>query len=236
VELPSEEVPLVQKELIAKGNRLGKPVITATQMLDSMARNPRPTRAEVTDVANAIFDGTDAVMLSGETAVGHYPVEAVQMMDRIARKSEEALDYGKWLDRHRTGGSRTVAEAIARATCESAADLHVKAILCSTQSGATARLVSKYRPHSPIIAATPNTHVVRQLSLVWGVRPILVPRARGIDEMISFSIREAKGLGLVADGDRVAIAAAVLTGTPGSTNLLQIHVVGEEQLRAHVSP
>lgn len=236
VELPSEEVPLVQKELIAKGNRLGKPVITATQMLDSMARNPRPTRAEVTDVANAIFDGTDAVMLSGETAVGHYPVEAVQMMDRIARKSEEALDYGKWLDRHRTGGSRTVAEAIARATCESAADLHVKAILCSTQSGATARLVSKYRPHSPIIAATPNTHVVRQLSLVWGVRPILVPRARGIDEMISFSIREAKGQGLVADGDRVAIAAAVLTGTPGSTNLLQIHVVGEEQLRAHVSP
>src|SRR5690606_20880421 len=120
VEVPAEEGPRVRKELIAKGNRLGKPVITATQMLDSMARNPRPTRAEVTDVANAIFDGTDAVMLSGETAVGHYPVEAVQMMDRIARKSEEALDYGKWLDRHRMGGSRTVAEAIARATCESA--------------------------------------------------------------------------------------------------------------------
>jgi len=233
VELPSEEVPLVQKELIAKCNRVGKPVITATQMLDSMARNPRPTRAEVTDVANAIFDGTDAVMLSAETAVGHYPVETVQMMDRIARRSEEALDYGVWLDRQRHMSRRSVADAIARATCETAADLGVKAILCSTQSGATARMVSKYRPRSPIIAATPNIEVVRQLSVVWGVRPILVPRARGIDEMIGFSIREAKAKGLVSDGDRVAIAAAVLTGTPGSTNLLQIQVVGEEQQRGH---
>lgn len=233
VELPSEEVPLVQKELIAKCNRVGKPVITATQMLDSMARNPRPTRAEVTDVANAIFDGTDAVMLSAETAVGHYPVESVRMMDRIARKSEEALDYEVWLDRQRHMARRSVADAIARATCETAADLGVKAILCSTQSGATARMVSKYRPRSAVIAATPNVYVVRQLSVVWGVRPLLVPRARGIDEMIGFSIGQAKAKGLVADGDRVAIAAAVLTGTPGSTNLLQIQVVGEEQLRTH---
>src|SRR5690606_29849164 len=152
VEVPAEEVPIVQKRLIEKCNRVGKPVITATQMLDSMIRNPRPTRAEVTDVANAIFDGTDAVMLSGETAVGHYPVEAVRMMDRIARKSEEALDYDSFLDRQRRMSGRSVADAIARATCETAVDLQVEAILCSTQSGATARMVSKYRPRPPIMA------------------------------------------------------------------------------------
>ncbi len=232
VELPSEEVPLVQKRLIAKCNLVGKPVITATQMLDSMVRNPRPTRAEVTDVANAIFDGTDAVMLSAETAVGRYPIEAVRMMHRIARTSEEALDYAALLDRQRHQTKRSVADAIARATCETAADLEVTAILCSTQSGATARMVSKYRPRSRIIAMTPNPEVVRQLSIVWGVTPFLVPKARRIDEMMAYSIRRAKESGLVKDGDRIAIAAAVLTGTPGSTNLLQIHVVGDERYGA----
>lgn len=230
VELPAEDVPVVQKELIRKGNRVGKPVITATQMLDSMARNPRPTRAEVTDVANAIFDGTDAVMLSGETAVGKYPVESVAMMDRIARKNEEFLDYIGLLEKRRHYGARSVADAIARATCETAYDLEVKAILCSTQSGSTARMVSKYRPRAEIIAATPNKSVYRQLSIVWGVTPILVPQTYEIDGMINVSIQAAKKSGLVSDGDRIAIVAGVLTGSPGSTNLLQIHVVGEEDL------
>jgi len=233
VELPTEEVPHVQKKLIALGNRLGKPVITATQMLDSMTRNPRPTRAEVTDVANAIFDGSDAVMLSAETALGKYPVEAVKMMDRIARKTEEALDYASLLERRRVRSGRvSVADAIARATCETAADLNVKAILCSTQSGSTARMVSKYRPKAPIIAATPNEHVVRQLCLVWGVRPALVPRTTQIDTMVDVLVEAAKKTGIVQDGDRVAIAAGVRTGTPGSTNLLQIQTVGESTHRS----
>ncbi len=235
VELPPEEVPLVQRALIEKGNLAGKPVITATQMLDSMARNPRPTRAEVTDVANAIVQGTDAVMLSGETAVGRYPVETVRMMDRIARSSEAALDYPSLLERRRNRTGRSVADAIARATCETAADLSLKAILCSTQSGSTARMVSKYRPQAPIVAVTPNQHVVHQLCLVWGVLPLLVPRALQMDAMIDVSVEAAKKSGLVQDGDRVAIAAGVRTGTPGSTNLLQIHVVGENQRRAYAS-
>src|SRR5690606_25714027 len=231
VELPTEEVPLVQKALIERGNRVGKPVITATQMLDSMARNPRPTRAEVTDVANAIFDGTDAVMLSGETAVGQYPIESVRMMDRIARKIEGSLDYPAMLERRRQRTRKTVADAIAHAACETAIDLEVKAILCSTQSGATARMVSKYRPKAPIIAVTPDREVVNQLSLVWGVRSFCVPRSDRIDHMIDRSIQVAKEHGLVQEQDRLAIVAGVLTGTPGSTNLLQIHVVGEERSR-----
>ena len=231
VELPSEEVPLVQKKLIEKGNRVGKPVITATQMLDSMARNPRPTRAEVTDVANAIFDGTDAVMLSGETAVGQYPIESVHMMDRIARKIEEALDYPALLERLGKEERTTVADAIAHATCETAADLAVKAIVCSTQSGATVRMVSKYRPRAPIIAITPNPEVVYHLQLVWGVRSFCVPRASHMDQMIDGAVKVAKEYGLVEDGDRLAIAAGVLTGKPGSTNLLHIDVVGEERNR-----
>ena len=231
VELPPEEVPLVQRALIEKGNQVGKPVITGTQMLDSMARNPRPTRAEVTDVANAIFQGTDAVMLSGETAVGRYPVEAVRMMDRIARSAEAALDYPALLERRRNRKGRSVADAIALATCQAAADLNLKAILCSTQSGSTARMVSKYRPQAPVMAVTPNEHVVRQLCLVWGVIPVKVPRALHIDGIVDVAVEAAKRHGLVVDGDRVAIAAGVRTGTPGSTNLLQIHVVGEDPRR-----
>ena len=218
--------------MIEKCNSVGKPVITATQMLDSMVRNPRPTRAEVTDVANAIFDGTDAVMLSGETAVGQYPVEAVRMMDRIARKSEEALDYASLLDGNGARAGRSVADAIARATCETAADLKVAAILCSTQSGATARMVSKYRPRSPIMAMTPNAHVARQPAVVWGVAAFAsCPRCGGLTRWSS-GLRKRRRR---AAWSRTATASpsppAVLTGTPGSTNLLQIHVVGEETHR-----
>ncbi len=222
IELPPEEVPLVQKLLIEKCNAAGKPVITATQMLDSMVRNPRPTRAEVTDVANAIFDGSDAVMLSGETAVGKYPVETVSTMHRISQRTEEALDYSDELPQAQV----SVAEAIARATCATAASVSASAILCSTQSGLTARLVSKYRPRAPIVALTPNEGVARQLALVWGVHPLVVPRTDNIDHMLDVALETALLWQLVSPGDTVAIAAGVRTGVPGSTNMLQVQVVG----------
>lgn len=225
VELPPEEVPLVQKLLIEKCNAAGKPVITATQMLDSMIRNPRPTRAEVTDVANAILDGSDAVMLSGETAVGKYPMEAVSTMHRVARRTEEAMDFADLLRQRSANENTSVAEAIARATCDTAHSVGAAAILCSTQSGATARLVSKYRPQAPVVALTPSQHVARQLSLVWGAYPALVPRAESIDHMLDLAIDTALRYGLVRSGDTVAIAAGVRTGVPGSTNMLQVHVV-----------
>lgn len=228
VHIPPEEVPLVQKEIILRCNRAGKPVITATQMLESMVRNPRPTRAEVTDVANAIFEGTDAVMLSGETAVGRYPVKAVRIMDRIARRIEDSIDYYALLERRRVGVSPSAGEAISYATCRTAADLAARAIISSTQSGSTARMVSKFRPQCPIIAVTPAEAVVRQLTLTWGVYPLRVPRAGQIDEMIDVSVAAALAAGLVRRGDTVAITAGVKTDLPGSTNLLQVYTVDKE--------
>ena len=223
IELPPEEVPLVQKMLIRRCKAAGKPVITATQMLDSMVRNPRPTRAEVADVANAIFDGSDAIMLSGETAVGKYPIEAVSTMHRISQRTEEVLEYSDDLPRTQV----SVAEAIARATCATAASVDAAAILCSTQSGATARLVSKYRPRIPIVALTPHRYVARQLALVWGVHPIVVPRSDNIDHMLDVAIDAALRWQLISPGDTVAIAAGVRTGPPGSTNMLQVLTVEE---------
>jgi len=180
VETPTEEVPLIQKMIIEKCNRLGKPVITATQMLDSMINNPRPTRAEATDVANAIFDGTDALMLSGETAAGRYPVEAVAMMDRIAVRTERALGFKEILGRKEIAPGRTVTDAISYATSSTAFNLGATAIITSTKSGHTARMVSKYRPQARVIAVTPKKEVVRKLTIVWGVsqpgeplRPVL---------------------------------------------------------------
>lgn len=225
VQIPLEEVPSVQKAIIRMCNEYGKPVITATQMLESMVRNPRPTRAEVTDVAAAILDGTDAVMLSAETAVGKYPAKAVEMMDRIARRTEATIDFDALLSQRSTGPGSTVAEAICYGACWASNDLSVKAIITSTQSGATARMVSKFRPYAPILAMTPELSVARQLCLVWGVRPILVPHTHNIDDMIDAAVSAAIQAGEVAVGDRVAITAGVKTGIPGSTNLLQIHDV-----------
>jgi len=251
IELPPEEVPLVQKHLISRCNQAGKPVITATQMLDSMIRNPRPTRAEVTDVANAILDGTDAVMLSGETAVGKYPVEAVLTLAKVAERAEDAMAFGRIqkvsppsdgrhflfsfdesnlsFDENKAGHpyhrASSVAEAIARATCETAHTVKAKAIICSTQSGATARLVSKYRPRPPIVAVTPNESVVRRLSLIWGVYPVLGPKAVNTDDMMDVAMSAALHSNIIKKGDVVAVAAGVRTGEPGSTNLLQIHMV-----------
>ena len=223
VEVAPEEIPLIQKNLIARCNMMGKPVITATEMLESMVRNPRPTRAEVTDVANAILDGTDAVMLSAETAVGKFPVEAVGMMARIARRTEASLNYLEILQRKQMGPNPSVADAISHATCQTALDLDLAAIISATQSGSTAKMVAKFRPKAPIIAATTSLEVMRQLCLIWGVYPVLVSFSSSIDTMIDASEAAARATGLLKAGDLVAITAGVRTGLPGSTNLLKIH-------------
>jgi pyruvate kinase len=227
VEIPAEDVPLVQKMIISKCNTVGKPVITATQMLDSMIRNPRPTRAEASDVANAIFDGTDAVMLSGETAVGRYPLEAVHTMARIAQRTEKALHYAKILESFEPPAERSVTDAIAYATCHAAQELGGAAIITATQSGSTARNVSKYKPKARIIAVTPREQVARQLTLTWGVSPVLCRPTKNTDEMFSAAIEASVNSGLANNGDLVLITAGVPVGVSGSTNLLRVHTIGE---------
>lgn len=225
VEVPPEEVPLIQRHLIELCNSLGKPVITATEMLESMVRNPRPTRAEVTDIAHAIFDGTDAIMLSAETAVGKHPVAAVEIMSRVAERIEQSLKYEKILAQKKVSAFPSVSEAISHATCQTASDLKAVAIITSTQSGSTARMVSKYRPQAPIVAATPSERVARQLTINFGVYPVVVPAADNIDNMFDVSVEAAKRFNFVDLGDLVVITAGVSTGIPGSTNLLKVHYV-----------
>jgi pyruvate kinase len=227
VEIPAEEVPLVQKDLIKKCNTLGKPVITATQMLDSMQRNPRPTRAEASDVANAIFDGTDAIMLSGETAAGQYPVEAVQTMHNIASRAEQALDHKELLSARSKDTEHNITDAIGQSVAHTALNLEVNAIITPTESGHTARMISKYRPKAPIIAATSNDHVLRRLALVWGVYPQLGQKSETTDEMLAVAVEESVNSGLVSHGDLVVITAGVPVGEAGTTNLMKIHVVGD---------
>jgi pyruvate kinase len=227
VEIPAEEVPLIQKQLIATCNRIGKPVITATQMLESMIRSPRPTRAEASDVANAIFDGTDAIMLSGETATGSYPLEAVQTMARIAVHTEQALDYKNLSLRQLNDKSPNVTDAISHATVQAAADLRAAAIITSTESGSTARMVSRYRPQTPIIAFTTDAKVARRLNLSWGVHPTLGRRVTSTDEMISAAIARALDLELIRNGDLIVLTAGVPVGVPGTTNLIKVHIVGD---------
>ncbi|MGL5316029.1 MAG: pyruvate kinase [Peptostreptococcaceae bacterium] len=230
VEIPTEEMPIVQKMMIKKCNELAKPVITATQMLDSMIRNPRPTRAEVTDVANAIYDGTDAIMLSGETAAGKYPVEAVKMMATIAKRTEETLDYGKLLAENATNNV-TVTDAISHATCTTAVDLDASAIITSTSSGHTARMVSKFRPKSPIIATTNCDKVMRRLALTWGVYPVKAGQASNTDEVIENSIEAAKEANYINNGELVVVTAGVPVGVSGTTNLIKVHVISEELVK-----
>ena len=224
VEIPTEEIPVVQKLMIKKCNEAGKPVITATQMLDSMIRNPRPTRAEVTDVANAIYDGTDAIMLSGETAAGKYPVEAVKTMAQIAKRTEETIDYNKAL-RNKMSLASNVTDAISYATCTTAMDLKAKAILSSTSSGHTARMVSKFRPDCPIVATTSNDRVMRQLSLTWGVLPIKREKSTTTDQIISNSIEATKAADYVNSEDLVVVTAGVASGISGTTNLIKVEIV-----------
>jgi pyruvate kinase len=227
VEIPPEDVPIVQKQMIKKCNMVGKPVITATMMLDSMQRNPRPTRAEASDVANAVFDGTDAVMLSGETAAGKYPIESVLTMARIAIRAEDALEYREIFIRTAQAQQTTVTEAISQAVANSALELGAKAILTATESGYTARMVSKYRPKSPIVAVTPNDQVVRRLSLVWGVMPVKGEAAKTTDELFDLAVDCSIKSGLVSLGDIVIITAGVPVGRSGTTNLIKVHHVGE---------
>ena len=228
-EVAIEEVPLIQKMLIRRCNELSKPVITATQMLDSMIRNPRPTRAEVTDVANAIFDGTDAVMLSGETASGMYPLEALRMMSRIAERIECDLPCRCMQDAARppTG----VTEAISLATCRMAEELSARAILVFTSSGRTARVVSRYKPKAHIIAATGTAAAQRRLILSWGVFPLLLPEPGDTDALMEAAESAAHSSGLVDSGDLMILTAGIPPGGQGSTNMIKIQVIGHTFVR-----
>ncbi|CAM3450291.1 pyruvate kinase [Marinicrinis lubricantis] len=227
VEIPAEEVPLVQKRMIKKCNLAGKPVITATQMLDSMQRNPRPTRAEASDVANAIFDGTDAIMLSGETAAGKYPVESVLTMSRIAERAESALDYREIFLKQSEAQQTNVTEAISQAVANSALDLNATAIITSTESGYTARMVSKYRPKAPILAVTQHEQVMRKMCLIWGTIPLKGQNADTTDDMFQHALDQASAKGYIQEGDLVVITAGVPVGRAGTTNLIKVHHVGD---------
>ena len=225
VEVPLEDVPSLQKKLIQRGIAAGKPVITATQMLDSMIKNPRPTRAEATDVANAIYDGTSAIMLSGESAVGAYPVEAVETMVRIALRAEADMDYIRRFSRD-TSASTDVTNAISHATVTSAHDLNASAIITVTKSGSTARILSRYRPACVIVGCTTEKHVWRQLALSWGTVPLMIAEESNTDDLFEHAVDAAVQNGLVHDGELVVLTAGVPLGTSGTTNLMKVHVVG----------
>ncbi|OKL38320.1 pyruvate kinase [Domibacillus mangrovi] len=235
VEIPAEEVPIVQKKLIKKCNMLGKPVITATQMLDSMQRNPRPTRAEASDVANAIFDGTDAIMLSGETAAGNYPLEAVQTMQNIAIRAEEELPMKKDIPARRRNntGRLTVTDAIGQSVAKIAEALEVRAIIAPTESGHTARMISRYRAKASVIAVTESERISRRLSLAWGVFPVLSPnKVKSTDEMLEMAVARCLEERLISRSDLVVITAGVPVGESGTTNLMKIHIVGDILVKA----
>ena len=226
VELPTEDVPVIQKSIIKQCNDRGKPVITATQMLESMMSSPRPTRAEASDVANAVFDGSDALMLSGETAAGKYPVESVKMMVRIIEKAESEMLKGYKTPRVSGLTFNSIPDAVSHATCTIADDLSAAAILTSTSSGATARMVAKYRPVSPIFAATPLSKTEHELALVWGVYPFVVSAVYSTDDAISVGVEALLERGWIGEGDLLVITAGVPIGTPGTTNLIKVHSAG----------
>lgn len=227
VEIPFEDVPVLQKQLIQKSYLAGKQVVTATQMLDSMIKNPRPTRAEATDVANAIYDGTSCIMLSGETAAGKYPVEALETMVRIAEKAEQSINYIKRFNaRDNSDVAFDVTNAISHATCTTAHDLGAKAIVTVTKGGGTARQLSKFRPLYPIIGCTTQEHVWRQLNLSWGVVPALIDEVSDTDALFERAVDAAEKTGLVKSGDLVVITAGVPLGISGTTNMMKVHVVG----------
>jgi pyruvate kinase len=227
VEIPAEDVPLVQKELIQKCNQSGKPVITATQMLESMINNPRPTRAEASDIANAIMDGTDAIMLSGETASGLYPIEAVEMMAKIAVRTEKVLKYDSMLMQKGISVRLSTTDAVSHATVQLAQELKASAIITATESGSTARMISKYRPQAPIVAVTSSEKTTRFTQLLWGVDPVLGGRFLNSDEMVENSIRSAQKAKAIQDGDLVVITAGVPTGISGTTNMIRVHLVAK---------
>ncbi|HWP97701.1 MAG TPA: pyruvate kinase [Syntrophomonadaceae bacterium] len=226
VEIPAEEVPLVQKSIVEKCSRAGKIVIIATQMLESMIINPRPTRAEVSDVANAIFEGADAIMLSGESAAGKYPVEVVKTQARIATRTEEALPYQEILRKKRLQHNLSVTDAISYACCATALSLGISAIISATRSGYTARMVARYRPQATVIAATPCPRVYNKLALVWGVYPVLIQETSGTDDLFEESINCALKSSYINNGDLIVLTAGIPAGFSGATNMLKVHVVG----------
>ncbi len=223
VEIPLEEVPVLQKKMIHLANACGKHVITATQMLESMIKNPRPTRAEATDIANAIYDGTTAIMLSGESAAGKYPVEAVKTMAKIAEGAEKDINYGSRMGRGEQQEETDITTAIAYATCTAARDLRAAAIITVTLSGFTAEAISRFKPESPIIGCTVREKVCRQLNLLWGVKPLMLAQKDSAEELFADAVSEATKAGYVKSGDIVVITAGVPLGIAGTTNM--IHVV-----------
>ena len=225
VEMPAEEVPVIQKRIIHAANLVGKPVITATQMLESMINSPTPTRAEASDVTNAIYDGTDAVMLSAETAVGAYPLEAIRFLVRCANIAENSLDYEAILAAGVRHKRQTMTDSISYACCATAADLGAAAIITSTTSGSTARMVARHRPKAPIIAVSPSIESVRKLQLIRGVTTILSDCATTMDEQLDKSINAVRLAGLIENGDLVVITAGMPIGTTGSTNMLKVRTV-----------
>ena len=226
VEIPLEDVPVIQKMIIKKVSGAGKVVITATQMLDSMMKHPRPTRAEATDVANAIYDGTSAIMLSGETAAGDYPVEALQTMVKIASRTEQDINYMSRLKKRSILTNPDITNAIAHATCTTAMDLNASAIITVSNSGRTARMVSKYRPACPIIGCSVNKDVCRKMSLSWGVTPLLVELKHNSDELFDHAVDKAEEMGLIKQGEIVVLTAGVPLGISGTTNMIKVHVAG----------
>lgn len=232
VEVPFEDIPSIQKMMIKKARAAGKTVITATQMLDSMIRNPRPTRAEVTDVANAIYDGTTAIMLSGETANGDYPVEAVQTMVKIAERTEADIDYATRLKNFSpnatTDSNQQITDAIAHATCTTAHDLNVAAIVTVSSSGFTANELSKYRPVQKIIACTPQNRVYRQLALSWGVKPMLIEKDLTGENYLPTAVEQIMDSKDVSKGDKVVFTMGLPFGVTGMTNILRVQIIGED--------
>lgn len=227
VEMPIDQVPLIQKDIIRRSNQAGKPVITATQMLESMISAPDPTRAEATDVANSILDGTDAVMLSGETAVGQYPIAAVQVMHNIAVRTEQSLPEGSRHYWSYPAGSLSVTESVAEAVCKIAYEVGARAILCNTSSGGAAKLVSKYRPTTPIMALTVEEITYRQLALSWGVEPYLIPPVSNTEQMLMKVVKTVTERGLAKNGDKVVFTSGVPIGVSGTTSLINVHTIGQ---------
>lgn len=226
VEIPLEDVPVIQKMIIKKVYEAGKVVITATQMLDSMMKHPRPTRAEATDVANAIYDGTSAIMLSGETAAGLYPIEALKTMVRIAVRTEQDINYQEKFKQRMTLSNPDVTNAISHATCTMSGDLNAAAIITVSKSGRTARMVSKYRPDCPIIGSCLTERVYRQLALSWGVLPLLLEEKSNAEELFDYAVDEAEAAGFIEKGDVVVLTAGVPLGVSGTTNLIKVQVAG----------
>lgn len=227
VEIPNEDVPVMQKMIIKKVYQAGKQVITATQMLDSMMKNPRPTRAETTDVANAIYDGTSAIMLSGETAAGRYPIEALKTMVRIATRTEQDIDYKKRFKQQETEVNEDITTAISHATCTTAHDLNAKAIITVTRSGITARMISRFRPDCPIMGCATSANVCRQLNLSWGVTPLLLKEEHDTFELFEHAVNVVKESGYIEENNLVVITAGVPLECSGTTNMLKVHIAGQ---------